>query len=224
MKFNYEIKYSSRKSINISVERDRSVIVRAPNNISKEKINCIIESKENWILDKINHSQKYPLKLEPKEFVSGETLMYLGRYYQLSVLNEPITGVEFKQRFIISKANQKIANVILKDWYWEKALSKIEPKVKYYAKRLGVNFKEVKLSDMKYRWGSCTPNNNVIFNWRIIKAPIYVLDYLIVHELTHLLESNHTPEFWNIVSIQIPQYEKAKLWLKKNGHQLEIDF
>ena len=77
---------------------------------------------------------------------------------------------------------------------------------------------------MRYRWGSCTPANNIIFNWRIIKAPIYVVSYLVAHELVHLLETNHTPRFWNILSIQVPEYQKAKKWLKEKGHLLEVDF
>lgn len=225
MEFEYEIIYSSnRKTVNISVERDRSVIIRVPEGLSLEKIKNIVKSKENWINDKINHEQKYPVKLEPKEFVSGETLMYLGKNYQLSVVDKVIEGVEFNQRFLISKSNQKIANKLLKDWYMNRALLKIEQRVKLFGQSLGVCFNNIKVSDMKYRWGSCTPNNNIIFNWRLIKAPLYVLDYLIVHELAHLLEPNHTPKFWNIVSIQVPQYMKAKKWLKEKGYLLEIDF
>jgi len=225
VEFEYEIIYSSnRKTVNISVERDRSVIIRVPEGLSLEKIKNIVKSKENWINDKINHEQKYPVKLEPKEFVSGETLMYLGKNYQLSVVDKVIEGVEFNQRFLISKSNQKIANKLLKDWYMNRALLKIEQRVKLFGQSLGVCFNNIKVSDMKYRWGSCTPNNNIIFNWRLIKAPLYVLDYLIVHELAHLLEPNHTPKFWNIVSIQVPQYMKAKKWLKEKGYLLEIDF
>lgn len=224
MEFNYEIKYTNRKTVNISVERDRSVIVRAPQGISAEKIECIVQSKKDWIIEKINHEQKYPAKLIPKEFVSGETLLYLGRNYQLLVVDNEIDDVEFNQRFIISKSNQKNANKLLKDWYFERAKIKIEHQVKKYAKHLGVKYKEIKISDMKYRWGSCTPNNVIIFNWKLIKAPMYVLDYIIVHELAHLIEPNHTPKFWNIVSIQIPQYGKCRNWLKQNGHLLEIDF
>ncbi|MFS8185623.1 M48 family metallopeptidase [Rossellomorea marisflavi] len=224
MELEYEIKYSKRKTVNISVERDRSIIVRAPEGVSEEKIDFIIKSKRQWILDKVNHEQKYPVKLEPKEFVSGETIMYLGRNYQLLVVDEEIEGIEFNQRFLISRSNQKEAYSLLKDWYMDRAKIKIEPKVKSYAQNLGVNYKEVKISDMKYRWGSCTPNNNVIFNWRLIKAPMHVLDYLIVHELAHLIEPNHTPEFWNIVSIQVPTYLKAKEWLKQNGYKLEVEF
>lgn len=225
MKIDYQIKYSSkRKKVNISVERDRSVIIRAPLGVTKEKIEDIIKSKKDWIIEKINHKQKYPVDLAPKEFVSGETMMYLGRNYQLAVIDEDIDGVQFNQKFLISKSKQQEAYSLFKKWYCEKAKSKIEDKVNMYAKNLGVDVNKVRISDMKYRWGSCTPSNNVIFNWRIIKAPMYVVDYLIVHELAHLIESNHTSKFWNIVSIQVPQYLKSKEWLKKYGHLLEIDF
>lgn len=224
MKLDYQIKYSNRKTLNISVERDRSIIVRAPRYLTPEKIEEIVQSKRQWIKEKLNHAQKYPLVLKSKEFVSGETLMYLGRNYQLLIIDEEIEGIEFDQRFKISKSNQSKANELFKKWYLKQALKKIEPLAKKYAKNLGVEYNEFKTSEMKYRWGSCTPANNIIFNWRIIKAPIYVLEYLVAHELVHLLEDNHTPRFWNILSIQVPNYEKAKNWLKKNGQLLEVDF
>lgn len=224
MTFEYQIKYSNRKTLNISVERDRSIIVRAPHHLTPEKIEEIVQSKRHWIKEKLNHAQKYPLVLESKEFVSGETLMYLGRNYQLLIIDEEIEGIEFDQRFKISKSNQSKANELFKKWYLKQALKKIEPLAKKYAKSLGVEYNEFKTSEMKYRWGSCTPANNIIFNWRIIKAPMYVLEYLVAHELVHLIENNHTPRFWNILSIQVPNYEKAKNWLKKNGQLLEVDF
>src|SRR5690554_2181202 len=224
MKLDYQIKYSNRKTLNISVERDRSIIVRAPRYLTPEKIEEIVQSKRQWIKEKLNHAQKYPLVLESKEFVSGETLMYLGRNYQLLIIDEEIEGIEFDQRFKISKSNQSKANELFKKWYLKQALKKIEPLAKKYAKSLGVEYNEFKTSEMKYRWGSCTPANNIIFNWRIIKAPMYVLEYLVAHELVHLIENNHTPRFWNILSIQVPNYEKAKNWLKKNGQLLEVDF
>lgn len=224
MIFEYHIKYSNRKTINISVERDRSIIVRAPHYLTTDKIDKIVQSKRQWLKEKLNHTQKYPLVLESKEFVSGETLMYLGKNYQLLVVDEEIEGIEFDQRFKISKSNQPKANELFKKWYLSQALKKIEPLAIKYAKSLGVKYNQFKTSEMKYRWGSCTPANNIIFNWRIIKAPMYVLEYLVAHELVHLIENNHTPRFWNILSIQIPNYERAKNWLKKNGHILEIDF
>ncbi|MEZ7494417.1 SprT family zinc-dependent metalloprotease [Leeuwenhoekiella aequorea] len=220
----YQIKYSNRKTLNISVERDRSIIVRAPHYLTAEKIDKVVQSKRQWIKEKLNHTQKYPLIAENKEFVSGETLMYLGKNYQLLIVDEEVEGIEFHQRFKISKSNQPKANELFKKWYLSQALKKIEPLATKYAKSLGVEYNQFKTSEMKYRWGSCTPANNIIFNWRIIKAPMYVLEYLVAHELVHLIEDNHTPRFWNILSIQVPNYEKAKNWLKNNGLLLELDF
>jgi len=224
MKLEYKIQYSNRKTLNISVERDRSVIVRAPENLPLEKIEKIVQLKRNWIKDKINHAQKYSVYFKAKEFVSGETLLYLGRNYQLRVVDENFEGIRFNQSFSISKSNQKNANQLFKEWYLEKALEKIELLAKKYAVNLGVKYNECRTSEMKYRWASCTPKNNILFNWRIIKAPMYVLEYLVAHELVHLIEPNHTPVFWNIVSIQVPNYEKAKKWLREKGQLLEIDF
>lgn len=224
MPFQYEVKYSKRKTLNITVERDRKIIVRAPEQLPLDKIDSIVRSKKYWIKEKLNHAQKYPVLLETKEFISGETLMYLGKSYQLLVVDENIEGVEFDRRFRIAKTNQYKANDLFKSWYLKKALEKIEPLAKEYARSLGVTYNECKTSEMKYRWGSCTPANNIIFNWRIIKAPMYVVSYLVAHELVHLIESNHTPRFWNILSIQVPNYQRAKDWLKKNGHMLEVDF
>jgi predicted metal-dependent hydrolase len=224
MELNYQIIFSKRKTATISVERDRQVIIRVPEGLSEQKINEIIQSKEKWILEKLNHNQKYNPTNSNKEFVSGETLNYLGRNYQLQVTDNEIKNIIFDHRFLISKSNQPTANKLFKAWYKSKAIEKIKPITKKFAKNLGVSYKEIKISEMKYRWGSCTPSGNLLFNWRIIKAPLYVVEYVVVHELAHLIEHNHSDDFWNIVSIQLPNYNKAKDWLKLNGEILEIDF
>lgn len=224
MKIDYSIKYSARKTISIIVERDRTVVVRAPLNTSIELIESEINKRKFLLFQKINHPQKYTLPRDRKEFVSGEALLYFGKYYKLEVVDKTIDGVEFDSKFIISKDNQKEARQILKVWYIKQAEEKLIPKVKHFANHLGVNYKKISILDLKYRWGSCTPKDNINFNWRLIKAPGYVIDYIIVHELAHLLEANHTPEFWNIVSVQLPNYEKAKEWLKENGSLLETEF
>ena len=104
-----------------------------------------------------------------------------------------------------------------------KAWDKILPRVDRHAHELGVEFATAKIVDNRYRWGSCTVKDNVNLNWRLIKAPMFVIDYVIVHELAHLIEANHTPRFWNIVRTQTPTMNKAKAWLKENGQILEED-
>lgn len=224
MELNYQIIFSKRKTATISVERDRQVIVRVPEGLSEQKINEIIQNKKKWILEKLNHNQKYNPNSSNKEFVSGETLNYLGRNYQLQIINNEINNIIFDHRFMISRANQANANKLFKEWYKSKAIEKIKPITRKFAKNLGVSYKEIKISEMKYRWGSCTVGGNLLFNWRIIKAPLYVIEYVVVHELAHLIEHNHSDDFWNIVSVQLPNYNKAKDWLKSHGEILEVDF
>jgi len=223
----YEVEYSKRrKTLGISVERDRRVIVHAPETLSPTRIEQIVESKREWIESKINDVQKYSEQPGKKEFVSGESLMLLGRQYRLVVSCTALKGVQFDgTTFTISQENQKKANDLFKKWYKDYALQIIEPIAKDFANKLGVNYNSCKIAgDMSFRWASCTPKGNIRFNWRIIKAPQFVIEYLIVHELAHLRISNHSSEFWNVVAIQVPNYREAKQWLKDNGAVLEVDF
>ena len=155
------------------------------------------------------------------ELVSGESAFYLGRQYRIEVVKTGLAEIQFAQRFLIPAAQTSKRAEALREWYIGKAKEKIVPRVKQHARHLGVDVAGVKIVDSRYRWGSCTLNNNVNFNWRLIKAPMFVIDYVIVHELAHLIEANHTPRFWNIVRAQAPTMEKAKAWLKEHGQLLE---
>ncbi len=104
-----------------------------------------------------------------------------------------------------------------------RAEEKLTPRIRRFAAAMGVAYERIMISDMRVRWASCTPKSNLNFNWRIVKAPDFVIDYLIVHELAHLLESNHTAQFWNTVAVQVPRYALAKAWLRENGAALEED-
>ena len=217
MNLEYSIIYSSRKTLGISVERDRSVIVRAPHGTPQTKIDAIVERKRLWLYEKIKHAQKHDSQQKEREFVSGSTVLYLGKNYRLEVIAEDFSGILFDNKFLISRSSVSEAQLHLRAWYIDRAEEKIVPQVQFYARHLGVSYKNILISDLKYRWGSCTPKNTLNFNWRLIKAPMRVIEYVIVHELAHLLEPNHTGDFWAIVKTQLPDYLKAKEWLKRFG-------
>ena len=226
MDLKYTIKRSAkRKKLTITVERNREVIVHAPTTTSDAKIEQVVESRRQWIFEKLRNSQKYrPQPHAPgKELVSGESALYLGRAYRIEIVPDCLTEVQFKQRFMVPISSEKSPHGALRAWYEAKAKAVILPRVEAHAKALGVEYNQAKIVDAQFRWGSCTLKNNVNFNWRLIKAPSWVIDYVIVHELAHLIETNHTPRFWNIVRAQVPKAEKAKLWLGENGHLLEED-
>jgi hypothetical protein len=226
MEISYSVKRSDRrKKLTITVERDRSVVVHAPADAADEAIRQIVESRRAWIYQKIRHAQKYREPPHPpgKELVSGESALYLGRNYRIEVVSEDGGRVQFNQRFFVPASKVARRKGALRDWYIAKAKERILPRAEQYARELGVDYARARIVDNRYRWGSCTVRNNVNFNWRLIKAPMFVIDYVIVHELAHLIEPNHTPRFWNIVRTQAPTMDKARAWLKAHGQLLEED-
>ncbi|MDB5024287.1 MAG: zinc metalloprotease [Mucilaginibacter sp.] len=222
----YKIHYSQRrKTLRITVERDRSVTVQAPEHYPVEKIENWLEKKIEWIKSKQEHPQKYPTPVPVKDFVSGSSFMFMGNKYLLEITSLPNKQhFYFDNKFYVNVDYKQKAESLLEKWYRQQARASLIPKIEFYAKNLGVNYKRVAISKLKYRWGSCSPSGNLNFNWRIIKAPIFVVNYILVHELAHLIELNHSAEFWNIVSVQVPDYQKAIAWLKDNGLLLEMDF
>ena len=226
MDMTYTIKRSAkRKKLTITVERDRSVVVHAPESTSKEAIRKVVESKRQWIYEKTKHPQKYKERPHPpgKELVNGESILYLGRHYRIEVIQTDSKKIRFEQCFLIPASLANKPTTALRNWYINRAKEKILPRIEVIAAILGVNFASAKVVDNRFRWGSCTVKDNVNLNWRLIKAPMFVIDYVIVHELTHLIETNHTPRFWNIVRTHAPTMEKARNWLKDHGQILEED-
>jgi len=221
---NYQIVRSpKRKTLTITVERDRSVIVHVPEGTPEQERHRVVDEKRQWILAKLRHPQKYKERRHPpgKEVVNGESASYLGRDYRIEVTETDSGEIEFLRHFLVPPARQAKRREVLRDWYIGQAKTKILARAEQHALELGVKFTSVRIVDNLYRWGSCTVGDSVNFNWRLIKAPMFVIDYVIVHELAHLIEANHTSDFWSIVRAKTPTMEKAKAWLKEHGQILE---
>lgn len=224
MDISYSIKRSSKRTkITITIERDRTVVVHAPSHASDEAIARIVEAKRYWIYEKTGHAQKYTDRPHPpgKELVNGESALYLGRSYRIELVGDEMDCIRFDQRFLVPASYALHKKGAMRDWYVARAKEQILPRVAKQARELGVSFGRARIVDSQYRWGSCTVRDNINLNWRLIKAPIFVVDYVIAHELAHLLEPNHTPRFWNIVKAQVPTMDKARIWLREHGQLLE---
>ncbi|MDE0282893.1 MAG: SprT family zinc-dependent metalloprotease [Gammaproteobacteria bacterium] len=220
----YSVKRSSKRSkVTITVERDRRVVVHAPIHASDESIARIVEAKQYWVYEKTGHGQKYMDRPHPpgKELVNGESALYLGRSYRIEIVDDGTECIRFDQRFLIPASLTIHKKGAMRDWYITRAKERILPRVVKQARELGVSFVKARIVDNRYRWGSCTVRDNINLNWRLIKAPIIVVDYVIAHELAHLLEPNHTPRFWNIVKTQVPTMDRARGWLREHGQILE---
>ena len=217
------VRSPKRKKLTITVERDRTVVVHAPETMSDDAVSRIVKAKRQWLVEKLKHPQKYQNAAHPpgKELVSGESAPYLGRDYRIEITETDSGQIEFAECFHVPPSRRERRSQVLRNWYIERANELILARVKQRSCELGIEFHSVKVVDSRYRWGSCTAKDNLHFNWRLIKAPMFVIDYVVVHELTHFIETNHTPRFWSIIRAITPSAEKAKRWLKENGQILE---
>jgi predicted metal-dependent hydrolase len=165
------IRSPKRKTLTITVERDRMVFVHAPEGVTEDEVRRVVEAKRQWILTKLRHPQKYQDRLHPpgKEVVNGESAPYLGRDYRIEVTKTASGKVEFSQLFQVPPAHQAKRREVLREWYIARAKEKILARAEHHARQLGVKFGAASIVDNRYRWGSCTVNDNVSFNWRLIK-------------------------------------------------------
>ncbi len=213
---------SKRKSVALEVTPDAKLIIRAPLFYFDWMINMIVNSKKNWILKKQNHIKTKYKKTLKKEFIENEEFLYLGNYYKLSFTDKAVQPLELNKNFILSKKLLSIAKAAFLNWYKTEALNKISERAEKYAYLLNLEYSKIKIGKAKKQWGSCTHSGNLIFSWRLIMAPLEVLDYVVVHEIIHLEEKNHAKQFWNKVEKIIPDYKKHRKWLKENGHSLNL--
>lgn len=222
MTFAYDIMRTDRKTIGITVERDRKVVVRAPRSASDRAVTAAVDSKRLWIWQKIRDPHKYPEPQPHKEYVSGETFLFTGEQYSLQLDTAAAGGVHLRgAHFHMSRQDRNQGDVLFRSWYIQQARQHLPSRIASLAREMGLSYSRIWVRDLKYRWGSCSPNGTLSFNWRIIQAPTIVIDYLIVHELAHVLEANHSDEFWNIVAVHVPRWKKAREWLKQHGTKLE---
>jgi predicted metal-dependent hydrolase len=183
---------------------------------------AVVEKKHYWIWGKLRDPQKFAQPRPAKEFVPGEMFLFLGQSFGLRMVAECRGEVRFDgTRFELSRMDRREARELFAAWYLGRARAELTPRVAVMARAIGIDFKRIVVRDMKYRWGSCSPGRTLTFNWRIVQAPMIVVDYLVAHELAHLLEPNHAPKFWNIVAVHAPAWAKARAWLRRYGARLE---
>lgn len=213
---------SKRKTISLQISDDAALIVRAPFKASDEIINRVVLKHKDWVEKKKKEMQLRDIKFSKKEFVNGEGFLYLGNYYRLRVVENQEIPLNFESGFYLSKECLVNAKEKFIDWYKMRAYEKISQRVRWYAQKRGFKYNRINITNAQKRWGSCSCRINLNFSWRLIMAPLPVVDYVIVHELVHLCEKNHSKAFWNKVKMLMTDYEKHQDWLKRNGHLLRL--
>lgn len=214
---------SRRRTLCLEVKPDASLIIRAPKRVSLEEIDRIIRGKLDWIVEKQRLARERYQPPVKNKFVDGEEFFYLGDQYKLLVVKDVDIPFVFDGRqFLFGERYHPQARSQFISWYKREALSVISERVKIYAQGAGLKYDRIGVRDARTRWGSCGAKGSLNFNWRLIMAPLAVIDYVVAHELAHLKERNHSARFWREVGILMPDYTPAKKWLKTNQRLLEF--
>ncbi len=229
--FEYEIiRRPKRRTACISVKADNAVIVTVPARLAQKQIDQFVQTKSGWIQGKLRANHEMREKFRSKQYVSGETFSYLGRTYRLKLIEgkaEPVRLIRGRlvvQLPSLDSGKARDVKIVgqLTNWYQEHALRHLREKTARIAECIGVTPSGIRVKSYKSRWGSCHVDGHIFYNWRIIMAPHSVIDYLVVHELCHLVHHNHSPAFWKLVESTMPDYRQAKAWLKENGPGLRV--
>lgn len=224
----FDVVFKNRKTMEISVEPPDIVKVLAPIGSEEDKIIERVKSKGSWIVQKIFSFNNMQYKKINREFVNGESFMYLGRNYSLQVIiDSSIKKPEvklYRGKFYVTlkDKNEKDIKDAMEEWYRVKTKEYVESRIKYYKKFFTKNPTDIKIKEQKKRWGSCTSKNELLFNWKCIMARSHAFDYIIVHEMCHLYYKNHSKEFWELLVSVMPDYEVRKEWLRNYGVKMDL--
>ncbi len=221
-----EIIRSRRKTIALQVCDDATLIVRAPLRMSTDVIRKVILKHHRWLEKKKGEILARNSSNTLKEYIDGEAFLYLGVSYRLKRVKAHELELDCKLAFLGGHFYLRDSVLHPREaflsWYKHEAFKIISERVHWYARQRGLKYKQIKISHAQKRWGSCSPSGNLNFSWRLIMAPLPVIDYVVVHELVHLLEKNHSRSFWDKVRLLMPDYKIHRSWLKKNGYLLRL--
>jgi len=223
--FTYTLKLCKRrKTIQLKLTAYDKIEISVPAGARNFDINNLLTEKAQWIISKSTRLKSISEMSINSSIIDGCELLFLGRPYKLKVISQEIASayIELKEDNIsvnmpTAMDNGKLLNSFLINWYKTNSFQILENRTRYWAKHLAVSPLKLNLKDQKTRWGSCSSLGTINYNWRIVMAPPDVIDYLVIHELCHLVFPNHSQNFWQLVAKNCPHFQEHRTWLKNNG-------
>lgn len=220
----FEVRWSPRrKTLQITVDREGELVVSAPEGTDPARMEEFIREKQFWIYTKLAEKEALRQPVTAKEFVNGEGFPYLGRSYRLLLVDEQDVPLKLERgRFSLLREDAADGRRLFINWYTKHARPWLARRVGRFTPLVGVVPSRVEVRDLGFRWGSCGESGTVNFHWASILLPPSVIEYIIVHELVHLHESHHTPEFWRRVERALPDFEALRERLAMRGNSLAV--
>lgn len=219
----YTVKRSNRKTISIYVERDGTVSILAPKTMEDSALSDAVESKAYIIYKHLAEWEQLNASRIHRQFVNGQSYLYLGRNYRLEFVESQDVPLKLKNGyFLLKKSEAKNAEKHFIEFYKTKGLPKIKAFVHEFKDKMGVSPSDIKIMELQNRWGSCTTKGSLNFHWKCIMAPVRTIQYIVVHELAHLIHMNHSPAFWKEIDRVFPSYHEEVKWLKEYGASMDL--
>jgi predicted metal-dependent hydrolase len=213
---------SKRKTLALVVRPDGSLLVRAPWRTPGAVIQEFVQKNRGWIETKQAEALA-ALPPAPRKYMPGEMFLYLGTHYPLALVEgqpEPLLLDDGKFKLALSQHGDGAS--VFEHWYREQARQVLTARVEFFARQFDFQYKRIRITSARTRWGSCSATGSLSFSWRLILAPLEVVDYVVVHELVHTVFHNHSKQFWARVGTVMPDSPKHRSWLRENGRQLLV--
>lgn len=213
---------AQRRTLQLTVERDQSLVLTTPPDTNPQRQEAFVRRKQPWIYKKLAEKALMQKQVRIKRYVQGEGFLYLGRHHRLNLVEAQETPLKWLNgRFHLRQDARPEARRHFIRWYSERGKQWLWQRVKVFSARLEVKPAGIKVQDLGYRWGSCGKGEMLYFHWKTILLPARIAEYVVVHELVHLHEPNHSEEFWLRLERAMPDYETRKLWLAEHGMDVE---
>lgn len=219
---------SDRQTTDIVIERDGVITVRPPKRMTPEQVDQTVLAKRMWIYRNLAEWRDLNATRVTREWVSGETFLYLGSNYRLQLVADQDEPLKLKDgrfcllRSVVESDGHEGAQQAFEEFYREKGLARIQKRVAYFAPKVGVTAGKVLVKDIGFRWASCLKSGDLHFHWKCLMAPLTIIDYIVVHELCHFHHRDHSDAFWNEVDKVVPNYRDRKEWLRLRGAELDL--
>ncbi|TVP60099.1 MAG: M48 family peptidase [Nodularia sp. (in: Bacteria)] len=222
----FELRHSPhRRTVGITVERDGKLILTSPPAVSIETLEKIINQKRYWIYNKLLRKESYSVPEKVKEYVCGEKFYYLGRSYSVKLVDtvkqQPPLRL-YQSRFELQRHAQTQGSEYFIHWYKQHLSPILEPKIAALTNKIGATPRSIQVRELGYHWGSCGHQGNLYFHWRVAMLPQHLIEYVVVHEMVHLLEPHHNHDFWDRVEGILPYYQDCKRDLAEQGAKYSL--
>ncbi len=212
-----------RRTVDLIVDRFGDLVINVPESLPRQDLEAIVRRKQEWIYTKLGHKENVLRPSGCKEYVTGEGFYYLGKKYRLKVLDTAALAITTRPlrlmngRFLMPRPAAQDGRTHFIKWYMNRGQVWISNAVEVLKERVVAAPRMIAVRDLKFRWGSCNAAGDLYFHWRVILLPSHVVRYLVLHELVHLSEHNHSAAFYELLRRACPQYLEIESWLEANG-------